>query len=902
MKKKKKWLMGGFLAAALALVGSYVAQATFDETMAVHVNAAEIENTTLAVGTHLIHLSAMTEELYQIAMESAEESGQEKIYYKSELGDGAWFDLTQAGQISDITVEGIPIEDAVINALFFRYHTKADGITYDLAKGSKVSIFDIRDPYGLLLMPELEPLQQQITMLQKKEGKTESDQFNERILRQFYETPVSNEVTKACDQKLSALQIYYEQLAENKEDAERLNIVTDVMGAEDAKRRAEVFRLLESEMLPSLMEWISGSGWQEDRPKEFIVSADLALAAGTSLENVGQSLIEEQGNMLVEGTTIFSKHRFYLANRLMQAAEGNNYTECDSTVDELLSLSSIENGLIVDAESELALLDNQLIDSAGTIYQAALARGTGEAYQEGVRNDSSRALLHQLLQTQRDETNVSRLELQTLLQAKIERMPPKEGKDYVTERINQIDQLKSTIAQDDFAGYAEETLEQHRMWLTGQLASLTKQLGGTEMDALLSEKTALQSQRMDYLDSNDLAGAKRVQTLIDQKDTEIAAEEKRLNAILQADTSTEAEKAMAQNALGSNTVTAAIYETAGNTAADIYAGDTSGVGESLDRLAELYELNPQAAADALKDIYQALTALQLQSEAGTMTAAKTQQGNLAGEETDGSEDGSDGSGDDSDGSGDGSGGSVDGSSGSGDGSGGSEDGSGGSGGGSDGNGDGTKGSEMEVYMEQIAALLAEHMDVTSAVLTEDMIEALLKQRLGTDQTLWSDQDKAAALLAISWYGDFTKNKAVMQLAVSTAHRAYQKNIPYLYQRLRGQILEYAPVDSLAVCIGYRYIFHDSGKQATLQRGTKYYQFKAADRQVLKENGTTEEMAHQAQFQTIIFIEETYLYQTFQCQVEYLSQTDYGIVATAEMIKIAEELYDAMIAKGEGRNG
>lgn len=879
MKNKKKWLMGGFLVAAFALVGSYAAQATFDETTAVHVNAAEIENTTLAVGTHLIHLSAMTEELYQIAMESAEESGQEKIYYKSELGDGAWFDLTQAGQISDITVEGTPTEDAVINALFFRYHTRSDGITYDLAKGGKVSIFDVRDPYGLLLMPELEPLWQQFTMLQKKEGKTESDQFYERILRQFYEIPVSNEVTKACDQQLSALQKYYEQLAENKEDAERLNIVTDVMGAEDAKRRAEVFRLLESEMLPSLMEWISGSGWQEeDRPKEFIVSADLALAAGTSLENVGQSLIEEQGDMLVEGTTIFSKHKFYFANRLMQAAEKNNYTECDSAVDELLSLSSIENGLIVDAESELALLDNQLIGSAETIYQAALARGISEAYQEGVRNNSSRALLHQLLQTQRDETNVSRLELQTLLQAKIERMPPKEGKDYVTERIDQIDQLKITIAQDAFAGYAEETVEQHRMWLTEQLASLTKQLGGTEMDALLSEKSELQSQRMDYLDGNDLAGAKRVQTLIDQKDTEIAAEEKRLNAILQADTSTEAEKAMAQNALGSNTVTAAIYETAGNTAADIYAGDTSGVGESLNRLAELYELNPQAAADALKDIYQALTALQLQSEAGTMTAAGTQQGNLAGEGTDGSEDGS----------GDGSGGSVDGSSGSGDGSGGSED--------------GTKGSEMEAYMEQIAALLAEHMDITNAVLTENMIEDLLKQRLGTDQTLWSDQDKAAALLAISWYGDFTKNKAVMQLAVSTAHRAYQENIPYLYQRLKGQIVEYAPVDSLAVCIGYRYIFHDSGKQATLQRGTRYYQFKAADRQVLKENGTTEDMAHQAQFQTIIFIEESYLYQTFQCQVEYLSQTDYGIIATEEMIRTAEELYDAMLAKGEGRNG
>ena len=96
------------LVAALVL-GTLQVSGFWDESKAVRIKAGEIENSTLAIGTHLIHLSALTDSLYEIANTSAEESGQGQIYYKSELGEGAWFDITSATSLLDITTGGSPV-------------------------------------------------------------------------------------------------------------------------------------------------------------------------------------------------------------------------------------------------------------------------------------------------------------------------------------------------------------------------------------------------------------------------------------------------------------------------------------------------------------------------------------------------------------------------------------------------------------------------------------------------------------------------------------------------------------------------------------------------------------------------------------------------------------------------
>lgn len=912
MKQKTKLcLILILLVAALwILAGDYAARAFVDETTAVHVDPASVEDATLAVGTHLIHLSAVTDEIYRAAVESAEQSGQDRRYYKSELGDGAWYDITEAAGIQSITGQGQPVEDRVIQDLFFRYHTKPDGITYDLLKKTPVNIFDEQNPYVLWELPELEPLRQQSTMLHERNGenKTDLSVFYEKIVTKFFDTKVHNDVTNTCDEELSALQQYYEALAANQETAERKNMVMDVMGAVDAARRAEVFRILQEDALPVLMDWNSGIGWTESElPEDFVINAELSQAAGVSLDNVGQSLIEEQADILDAGTTVLERSRFYYTGRLIQEARKQYYAGCNLEVDHLLYLSNIENSLIVEAEEELALLE-ELLESADIAYLGALASGESGEYRAGVANRSSKALLRQLLQTQKSDTNVCRIELQFLIQAKTQRMAKEEAKEFIMQRIEQLGMFREVILQDAFADYAQETVEEYLSWLTEQLGKLSNAAGESELEGLMREKTDLQDQRRTCLDENNLAGAKKLEAQIAAKDEEIAQEEGRLQAILNAAETTQAQKALAKNALGNATVNSALNTLADNTIADIRGGDLSGMEDSLETLVQMYDLNADAAENTLKDIYQELAALQMREEAGT--AGKIEKG------AEGNTDGTGGTGGTGSTDGTGGAGSTDGA---GETGGTGETGSTGETGGTDKTGgavdtdrtdtsgatgeseggkDNLGSEETAKWMERIAEIMAEHITAGTGSLTENEIRMLLRELLGSDFTGLGNKDKASALIAVNLYGEYTGSNAVILLAGSMAGEAYRDKIPYVYQKPDQQRPEYAPADALAKCIGYRYIFDDTGKEATLRRGARFYRFRAADKTVLREEGVTESMSYGAQFQRLLYLEEGYLYDTFQCQVEYIRQSDYGVIATQDMMETAQELFEAMLEKGE----
>ena len=70
--------------------------ALFDTQKAVHIDPNSVENSTLIIGTHLIYLHSLNDEIYGIAQDSASSSGQDMIYYKSELAGGMWLNITDA--------------------------------------------------------------------------------------------------------------------------------------------------------------------------------------------------------------------------------------------------------------------------------------------------------------------------------------------------------------------------------------------------------------------------------------------------------------------------------------------------------------------------------------------------------------------------------------------------------------------------------------------------------------------------------------------------------------------------------------------------------------------------------------------------------------------------------------
>ena len=98
-KKRIRGLLAVVLAIAIAvpifLNSGFLANAIFNTddaiTYAQFKSKRDVDDAVLFVGTYIIHKDAMTDPLYEKAQDSAAESGQDTIYYKSELADGRWF-------------------------------------------------------------------------------------------------------------------------------------------------------------------------------------------------------------------------------------------------------------------------------------------------------------------------------------------------------------------------------------------------------------------------------------------------------------------------------------------------------------------------------------------------------------------------------------------------------------------------------------------------------------------------------------------------------------------------------------------------------------------------------------------------------------------------------------------
>ncbi len=193
MKKGRKGKIAAMLLCGCVAVGlliRYVAvQAIFDESTAVryeeYAASHTIEESVLFIGTYLIHTQALTDELYEKAQESAEDTNQTSVYYKSELAGGAWYDITDAIGLADITGEGTLVEESELADLWVTCYTGSDGITIDAVSGESVSIFDTPDPYDLYNLPELEPIRLQYDNTYSSDSESK-DKYNYNKIKAFF--------------------------------------------------------------------------------------------------------------------------------------------------------------------------------------------------------------------------------------------------------------------------------------------------------------------------------------------------------------------------------------------------------------------------------------------------------------------------------------------------------------------------------------------------------------------------------------------------------------------------------------------------------------------------------------------------------------------------------------------
>ncbi len=524
MNKKKKYAVRAAAFCALLIftwhtLGTIEVQALLEEEQAVHITASEIEDATLLIGTHLIHLSAMNDEIYRIAADSASQSGQDLQYYKSELAEGMWFDISNAFSLKDITKEGTPVEDEVINGLFLTHHTKSDGITYDLRTGQPICMFDLSDPYDLEHLSELEPLKLQYDILAGKQDKDETDEFYEEKIREFFGMDVRDEETGNLDAQLLGLQNYYMQASAE----DRLSL-TAVMEAVDAARRSMVLSRLR-EPLGQLMELLLGS--QAGISLE--AGGELKEGAKESLKNLEEGILTYDSMKLTEGTTILGKEEYAVSQALADAARAGDFASCENLAEKAALLGSIKQNTTRDAGRELEYLKNTILPAAKKAYEDLLINGPGEKYQkEASRENAAQGMLDAALKEQFYAAQAANSELQFLEHAALSKMSAQEGKDFLQTLLQEGENLKNSIRDDAFSSYAKDSIDSY----ANDLNTLYAQRNPTEHESgqarLLEQKEKKQEEKLSALEANDLAGAKKAEAQIAELDRQIGRLEKQM--------------------------------------------------------------------------------------------------------------------------------------------------------------------------------------------------------------------------------------------------------------------------------------------------------------------------------------------------------------------------------------
>ena len=841
-KLNKKFRLFCLMAAILTLVvGSMVVRAALESdkdtsVRSVQMQDSQIENATLVIGSHLIHISALTDELYQTALESANEFNQPQMYYKSELAGGAWFEISDATSIADITTSGSPVSRSVIESLPFTHKTGSDGITIDLRTGKAVSVFDISNPYDLRTMEELEPLRIQYQILQEKTDKNESDNIYLRMVGALFDKDIQSDVTRDCDTSLQALETYKNGLTPREKPSQWTEKTEEIETSVDAQRRVESLTKLEG-YLDELENDASGMGAsnqkpssddEESVPPDFIINSEIVSAVGDCIKNVQESISSYQAKTMSDsGDTVSASAEYRYSQELISKARGADTQGCDDIMEMLCNLQNILDGVIAQQDSELNTLTSDLVSAAFGKYTSDLRAGISQDYQTAASEGASQAVLQKYLSEQKTAANADRLEYQTMLEAQFARMENQAAQAYTLKLIDGVPQLEKSVIEDAAAPYLKDTVADHLIWLRKSYADLVKNASdATDMAKLEKEKEDLEKQRQDALDNNDLAGANKLTAQMEAKQKDIDGLAESLNAVLNSPNSSEADKAKAAASMGDKNAAALLASMADDLTSAIRSADeetdSSDMENQMAALAAAAALDPEAAQAALDQVQDALD-------------------NAAGLDAD------------------------------------------------------AAGALADGLSDARDTAAAASATAGKGSLTSDALLSLLNDILdglfgsgGFDGA--SAKQQASAMIALEWYGEEKNNKDALSLAASLAKQAAQANNSYIYEKYKGKEEAYLSLQALGKVLEYRYIFDDAHDTVTLQKAKEYYLFTLAKRQYEVAGGTKKNLSAPPELMRTLYLKSADGKSIFDTKAEYFEKAIYAAVGTPEVETLAEEIY------------
>lgn len=815
MKKKRNkiFIIAIAVIAAIILIPNFVARAIINEDELVHIKDGQVENSTLIIGTHLIHISAMTDEIYEIAQKSQSESNQTEIYYKSELSDGSWYAITNASGVKDITQEGTPVKTSQIEQLGVRYYTKSDKLTYDLKTGEAVCIFNIDDPYNLSDNADLEAIATQKEQLEEKTNKNKSDKYYLEILNDF-----SNQQIDRLDNYDSIINNLWNYYVDNVgSGSDTAQAVTAIMKKADASRREEIYAKISDELLQQLLEKASLTDVDDE---EINTNSEVINAIGEAIQNVEKSRAEYQAQKLETGESVLSQTENEMIENITTAVEQNFKQAADEYLKQYAALKNIESDVSKNAEYEKKVIEEKLLPKTKERIESLLKQGDSDEYKEAKAEGMSQSALQQLRKQQLNKIKQAFEELEYNTSALASRLETEAAKDCFNSILDYMQGLSGIIKDEDIKNDIDKIIYDYKRNIMDDL--MDYESGGTnELDSLLEQKKELQLEKQKALDSNKLELAKEADRKLEEINNKIDEQEKYLNSIINSDTASEVNKAKAKKQLSGKTMAGNIEEYKDNAISAIEDKDYSLISDNVSAIEAVASFSAETAQNALKEIYQKLTAEYYLSD------------NLDQSEKD----------------------------------------------------------TVKEQLNSIEEIMVNNSDLFSGNdLNADKIAEIIKDTYKENFDNLSDANRAAITIAINMYADYINSAGIQQVAASYAGYMYNYNSDYVYEPIKDGSVYYVALENLALIKGYRYIYMDSLKEATLQDGYNFYKFYLFRSYVERQDGTVIEMDGTAKLKNNLQIPEDYASSEFGCYCDYINGSSYAIVYTKE---IYEEAYNLL---------
>lgn len=826
----------------------------------VQVRDSDIPESSLIIGSYMIHINGLSDEVLEQAEASANEFNQMNRYYKSELAGGKWFDVTHASSIVDISTSGVSIETSVIENIPFTHQVSASGEVTDLRYGLVVSAFDIKAPYCLWELEELEQLEIQYQLLEEKKGKTDSDKIALASMQNFYGKKIRTENTDRYDNMISGLEKYKNELAGRKKPTIWAEEVQKVMIHVDALRRVEAYTNL-SNNLDILLNDISGQTELTNNVEDYVIDNRLVDVISQSIQNVEQSILMYSAQVLTDADSATMKARLQYNNELMNAVSATaevatydnlpwyykwyeiwirvratasvNYNQqvCDQATQKLVNLSNTSSGEVMDAQAELETLQVLAVQAAEA-YKEKLAVGVSQAYKEAVLGDTSQTVIEKHLIDQKNQTDAARLEYQSILAAIFERMGNEELQKYIEKLLNDIPDLRNCVPEDAVKVYQLETVEEHKNWLGKELTTAVMNASdSSEMDQLKEKLEELEKEKRRALDQNDLVKEKELAAEISAKKKQIEVLEEKLLNTMASTNSSEAEKARALAGLGQGNTASMLQNQANEVASAIRNGDNSDtVKNKMDAFQAISSLDEQAAATALTTIEDAVD------------AAKNNQQE-----------------------------------------------------------DASKQELIELY-EDAVSNTKRMLEQNNSGKKENLeIEDLLRRIetvIGGSIEEATTEEWAAMVWALARYALDYQNIDAGNLAISYAGEMYASSNPYSYLKLNNEIKEYVNLKNVGEVLGYRYIFKDAHCNATLNKGSEYYSFTNNSTEYSYIENKVGTLEGKAVNQETIYLLNNDAKTIFNVSAGYISGCDYAIIVTTQVQEQANKIYEELTQREE----